>query len=139
MSKVVAPRRARMVIVIPFPVTVDDIDSGLSVHNHNGYPTTAMFHSFTLGSGPTNGTGNGNSIRDTNDRTVRSTRSRDGTPPAATSASPGSSSGMIRHSFRSTGPSQHSSIVNAGLLRHGVNRTNFPFTTANSGSGSETA
>ncbi|RXW31578.1 hypothetical protein C1706_10430 [Propioniciclava flava] len=82
--------------MIPFPVTVDDIDPGSSVHNHNGYPTTAMFHSFTLGSGPTNGVGTGNSIRDTNDLTVRSTRSRDG---AATGAawSPGSSSGTIRH------------------------------------------
>ena len=86
MSKVVAPRRARMVIVIPFPVTVDDIDSGLSVHNHNGYPTTAMCHSFTLGSGPTNGVGNGNSIDDTNDRTTDSTRSREGAAAAGASA-----------------------------------------------------
>jgi len=128
-----------MVIVIPFPVTVDDIDSGLSVHNHNGYPTTAMCHSFTLGSGPTNGVGNGNSIDDTNDRTTDSTRSREGAAAAGASASPGSCSGMIRHSRRSTGPSQHPSIVNAGRLRFNVNRTVFPFTSSTSNSGSDAA
>ena len=48
-----------MVNVTPYPVTVESIDAGVSVHSHSAYPTTAMFHSFTLGSGPKRGVASG--------------------------------------------------------------------------------
>ena len=112
-SNVVATRRAFIVMVMPYPLTDESIEAGVSVHSHSGYPTTAMFHSFALGSGPTDGVGTGTSKRATRERTNVSTSARVGAAAeavGAVGAALGPCSGAALHSFLSTIPFQHSGM-----------------------------
>ena len=78
MLKVVVPRWAFMVMVMPYPVTVLWRVGSPAVQSQMGRPTKERFHSLTDGSGPTSGVGSGRSSREARLRTTASIWSRVG-------------------------------------------------------------